>query len=326
MSTQLTATDVTLQSGVRVSELALAPGVVVRPTGGGVGVIVEGIDLAGPLDGATIRSLIAVWNHAGVVVLRDQEGLTPERQVEVVEWFGRRFHRGAGPDAIDHLPMVGALPVQLLSNRDRRKPGNEVISDERMAAATQELKMHSDVQDYSAPPDLTCLHALVVPPPEAGGTTYFWDLFAAYDDLDEPTRSRIGSMRWRPRSTYSTMKGVKQKAAVANDAPDQASPVTHPVVRTHPASGRRALWLSTFTERLVGEFAAEPAAGVETEAELRRRLIGHLSDERYRYDHVWQDHDVLLWDNRAVNHARDTWDGRYLREMHRAQAGGSVPF
>jgi taurine dioxygenase len=315
-----TATDVRLQSGIAVGELGLARGLTVRSSDGPVGVIVEGVDLADDLSGEVIRSLIAVWNNAGLMILRGQDRLTADRQAEVVEWFGRRFHRGAGPDAIDQLPMVGRLPVQLLSNRDRRQPGREVITGAKMAAATQALKMHSDVQDYAAPPDLTTLHGIDIPPPEAGGLTYFWDLFAAYDALSPELKETVATMRWRPTSTYATMKGVKQPQALANDAPDAASPVTHPVVRTHPHSGRKALWVSTFTEELLGFDDPDEAAA------LRRQLLDHIAQDRFCYTHVWQPHDVLFWDNRSVNHARDSWDGRYLREMHRAQAGGSVPF
>ncbi|MFN0027123.1 MAG: TauD/TfdA dioxygenase family protein [Acidimicrobiales bacterium] len=314
------SSDVVLQSGVSVSALGLPANVAVQAVDGPVGAIVEGIDLADDLDGDQIRALIAIWNNAGLMILRGQDRLTAERQAEMVEWFGRRFHRGAGPDAIDHLPMVGELPVQLLSNRDRRQPGKAVVTGAKMAAATQELKMHSDVQDYAAPPDLTTLHGIDIPPPEAGGRTYFWDLFAAYDTLEDATRAQIRTMRWRPRSTYSTMKGVKQPAALANDRPDDGSAVTHPVVRTHPSNGRKALWISTFTETLLG--FDDPTE----ERALRRRLLDHVAQEQFRYTHTWQAHDVLFWDNRSVNHARDSWDGRYLREMHRAQSGGSVPF
>ncbi len=315
-----TLSDVTLQSGVRASSLGLAPNVVVCPADGPIGAIVDGIDLADDLDGDQVRSLVAIWNNAGVMLLRGQERLTAVRQAAVVEWFGRRFARGSSPDSIDQLPMVGSLPVQLLSNRDRSKPGDAVITGERMASATQELKMHSDVQDYASPPDLTTLHGIHIPPAEAGGKTYFWDLFAAYEALDAETKARVARMRWRPTSTYATMKGVKQPKALADDAPDVESGVTHPVVRTHPFSGRKALWVSTFTEELLG--FDDP----DEEAALRRGLLRHIGQERFRYTHVWQPHDVLFWDNRSVNHARDSWDGRYLREMHRAQAGGSVPF
>ncbi|MGI9616520.1 MAG: TauD/TfdA dioxygenase family protein, partial [Acidimicrobiales bacterium] len=169
-------------------------------------------------------------------------------------------------------------------------------------------------------PDLTTLHGVDVPPTSAGGLTYFWDLFAAHDALDPDLRRRLGSMRWRPRSTYSTMKGVKQRRAMTNDAPDEKSTVTHPVVRTHPVSGRKALWVSTFTEWLIG--IDDP----EENRALRRQLLAHIGQDRFRYTHTWKPHDVLFWDNRSVNHARDSWDGSYLREMHRAQSGGSIPF
>jgi len=318
--TTTTTTDVRLQSGIRVGELDLAPGIGVHPTAGPLGVIVSGLDLAADLDGDQIRSLIAIWNNAGLMILRDQHRLTAERQAEIVEWFGRRFHRGAGADSIDQLQMVGKLPVQLLSNRDRRRPGREVITGSKMAAATQELRMHSDVQDYAAPPDLTTLHGIDIPPPEAGGQTYFWDLFAAYEALADELKVAVASMRWRPTSTYATMKGVRQPQALANDAPDAASPVTHPVVRTHPWSGSRALWVSTFTEELLGFDDPEAAAT------LRKQLLDHIAQDQFRYTHHWEPHDVLFWDNRSVNHARDSWDGAHLREMHRAQAGGSVPF
>lgn len=197
-----TATDVTLQSGIRATDLNLAPGIDVHPTDGPLGAVVSGVDLAADLDGDQIRSLIAIWNNAGVMILHGQERLTADRQAEVVEWFGRRFHRGAGADAIDHLPMVGKLPVQLLSNRDRSRPGREVITGPKMAAATQELRMHSDVQDYATPPDLTTLHGIDIPPPEAGGQTHFWDLFAAYEALDDQLKAVVTSMRWRPRPSW----------------------------------------------------------------------------------------------------------------------------
>lgn len=314
------AEDVALQSGVKVRDLAVAPSLEVRHTDGPVGVIVDGVDLSTDLSGDEIRSLISVWSNAGLMILRGQDRLVAERQAELVEWFGRRFYRGAGPDKLDELPMVGKLPVQLLSNRDTKQPGKQVLTGAKVPAATQELKMHSDVQDYQAPPDLTTLHGIDIPPASAGGRTYFWDLFAAHDALDPELRRRVASMRWRPRSTSSTMKDVKQRRAIANDAPEEASPVTHPVVRTHPVSGRKALWVSTFTESLIG--IDDP----EENRALRRQLVAHIKQDRFRYTHIWEPHDVLFWDNRSVNHARDSWDGRYLREMHRAQAGGSVPF
>ncbi|HAK62596.1 MAG: TauD/TfdA dioxygenase family protein [Pseudomonadota bacterium] len=310
-----------LMSGVSSSDLALAPGIGLEPTGGPCGVFLHGVDLQDELCGEQIYSLITVFNHSGLMILRGQNRLTPERQCEVVEWFGRRFHRGS---AGDRLPMVGELPLQLLSNRDTRKPGRQVIAqeDDPYNSATQALRWHSDVQDYAAPPDVTVLHGVEIPPPEAGGRTHFVNMYQAHDELDAATRERIRHMKWKPASTYATMKGVKQPAAMQNSAPDSESEVVHPVVRTHPVTGRLALWITPgFTVKLEG-FGHAPEEG---EA-LLKKLIQHMTQKHLIYTHIWRQHDVIFWDNRCVMHERDAWDRNYLREMHRAQAGGSRPF
>lgn len=310
-----------LMSGAAADELGLAPGLELEPTGGPCGVIVRGIDLQDDLDGDQIYSLLTIFNHAGLMIVRGQNRLTPERQCEVMEWFGRRFYRGS---AGDKLPMVGELPLQLLSNRDTRKPGKQVIQpeDDPKDAATQALGWHSDVQDYGVPPDVTVLHGVEIPPPEAGGRTHFVNMYRAYDELDPDTRERVRRMRWRPASTYATMRGVKQRQALSSEAPVTASEVTHPVVRTHPVTGRKALWITPgFTVELLGfEDRAEGGKA------LLESLKTHMIQPHLIYTHVWRQHDVIFWDNRCVMHARDTWDRSYLREMHRAQAGGSRPF
>lgn len=197
-----------LMSGVSGSDLGLAPGIVLEPSGGPCGVFLHGIDLQDELSGRQIYSLISVFNHSGLMILRGQDRLTPERQCEMMEWFGRRFHRGA---AGDKLSMVGDLPLQLLSNRDTRKPGKQVIAveDDPYNSAVQPLGWHSDVQDYAVPPDVTVLHGAEIPPPEAGGRTHSVNMYQAYDELDDITKQRIEHMKWRPASTYATMKGVK---------------------------------------------------------------------------------------------------------------------
>lgn len=310
-----------LMSGRRVTELDLAPGIEVSATGGACGIVVSGVDLQAPLSGHEVYSLVTLFNHAGVMIVRDQQSLTPERQCEITEYFGRRFARG---DAGDKLPMVGDLPLQLLSNRDTRKPGKQVIAleDDPHNAAVQPLGWHSDVQDYDVPPDVTVLHGVEIPPPEAGGRTHFVNMYQAFDELDAETRARIVDMKWRPASTYATMKGVKQRAAMEDDTPVEDSPVEHPAVRTHPVTGRKALWITPgFTVSLVG-FDADKEEG---EA-LLKRLKAHMIQPHLIYTHVWRAHDVIFWDNRCVMHSRDTWDRNLLREMHRSQAGGARPF
>jgi taurine dioxygenase len=186
----------------------------------------------------------------------------------------------------------------------------------------QPLGWHSDVQDYAVPPDVTVLHGVEIPPSDAGGRTHFVNMYQAFDELDDDTKARVLDMKWRPASTYATMKGVKQRAALENDTPVEDSPTIHPVVRTHPVTGRKALWITPgFTVSLIG-FDDDPDAGKA----LLKRLKAHMIQPHLIYTHEWQQHDVIFWDNRCVMHSRDTWDRNCLREMHRSQAGGSAPF
>lgn len=309
-----------LMSGVRVDQLELPISISVRSTGATAGAIVEGVDLASDVPGDVIAALVRIFNHAGVTILPGQDRLTPERQIEVTEWFGRPYARGlvGFGDGADRIASVNNGPVQILGNIDARIRGSDKPVMERDAKG-EAYSIHSDVQDYPVVPDLTMLHGFQVPPAHAGGSTYFYDLYAAFDALEASLRDRLVGCRWRARTTYEM--GVYVHTFEDVDDPKGPSPVRHPVVRTHPVTRRRALWISPdFTKEIVG-------LGDPSEAEaLRQQLLAHVADERFAYRHVWSPHDVLMWDNRCVNHRRDAYDIRFVREMHRTQAGGAVPF
>lgn len=308
-----------LMSGVDIRNLPLAPSLDVELTDGPVGTIVRNVDLSKDLDGDVMFSLFTLANNSGVMIIKDQVNLTPERQLEFTQHFGPPFMRGVQAGSIDKLPAVEKLEVQMLSNRDMTSKEMKPV-DDKSGAATQPLGIHSDVQDYSAPPDFTVLHGMIVPPPSAGGNTYFCNLYMAYEALDDTMKARLEGTKWRPYSTYMTMKKVQQKAALENDMPDVKSEVRHPTVRTHPVTGRKALWISSFTEEVMGDWS------VEEGEELARELFNFARQERFWYTHIWSPHDLLFWDNRCVNHRRDTWDSSFVREMHRSQAGSSRPF
>lgn len=308
-----------LMSGVAAETLAIAPGLAVQATGGPVGTVVRGVDLADDVPPEIVFSLLLTFNHSGLMIVPGQERLTPDRQAQIARWFGPSFVRGRMEGKRDQLPMTESPFVQLLSNRDQRAAELKPLED-KSGAATQPLGIHSDVQDYDVPPDVTILHGAIVPPPSAGGNTHFGNLYMAYDDLSPEMKQRLDHAKWRPYSTYKTMRGVQQKQAMANPDVDQLSPVLHPVVRTHPVTGRKALWVSSFTEEVLGDWSREEGVA------LAKQLFDHVAQPEYWYTHVWSPHDVLFWDNRCVNHRRDTWDASYVREMHRAQAGGSLPF
>jgi len=294
-----------LMSGITIEDLALPDSLDVRPTGGSCGAIVHGVDLTDELSGEVIGSLLAILCHAGMMVLPGQERLTPERQAVVTEWFGRPFVRDSG---VDRMATVNTTPVQILGSQ-ADDPGSNVPA----ADVDRGLKLapHSDVQDYQVTPDFTILHGVETPPSSVGGNTYWANLYQAYDELDEETKQLVEHLQWMPASTQATAYRVGMQLE---------SEVRHPVVRTHPVSRRKALWISTFTVRVMG------LGDLDAEEALTQRLKAHVTQDHLWYKHTWTPHDVIMWDNRCVNHWREAWDPSYRRTMHRSQAGSARPF
>ncbi|MDO8431191.1 MAG: TauD/TfdA family dioxygenase [Candidatus Binatus sp.] len=306
-----------LMSGITIEDLALPREMRVEPSGGSCGAIVHGIDLADDLPGDVIAGLLALVCHSGVMILRGQSRLTPERQSVVTEWLGKPFFRDSG---VDNMAMVGRTPVQILGSQ-AKDPGGKVAA----ADVDNGLKLgpHSDVQDYQVTPDFTILHAVEVVPSSQGGNTYWANLYRAYDELDQDTKRLVSGLQWMPASTQATAYGVgmqRAKAEVEKSGLKLDSDVRHPVVRTHPVTRRKALWVSSFTIRVTG------LGDQEREQELTDRLKKHVNQDHLWYKHEWSKDDVVVWDNRSVNHWREAWNPDLRRTMHRSQAGSARPF
>ncbi|HVA80632.1 MAG TPA: TauD/TfdA family dioxygenase [Candidatus Binataceae bacterium] len=298
----------TLMSGLRIDRLPVPPGVTVERTQAPLGTILRGIDLADDLPGEVIGLIVTLANHSGVLIIPGQTRLTPQRHQEVATWFGRIYNRAT---EVDDIPCVAGTRVQQISS------------------VGEELVWHSDVQDYAITPNFTLLRATEMPPHSAGGDTLFANLFQAYDELDDQFKQQVAHLRWKPAVTLQTAYAVGMKSArdylnshgmTAAQMAALESDVVHPVVRIHPVSGRKALWVSSFTVKLVGiEDAGENRTLVEF---LKRQVMQpHLA-----YTHRWSNHDLIIWDNRCTNHWRQNWDHSYPRVMQRCQAGGSRPF
>ena len=306
-----------LMSGIALEDLALPPQLQVEPTGGSCGAIVHGVDLADDLSGEVIGALLAVLCHAGLMILPGQQRLTPERQGVITEWFGKPFFRDSG---IDNIAMVNRTPVQILGSQANDPGGNVPAAD---VDNGRELAPHSDIQDYQITPDFTILHAVEVVPSSEGGNTYWANLYQAYDELDEETKRLVDRLQWMPASTQATAYRVgmqRAKADVQQHGLKLASDVRHPVVRTHPVTRCKALWMSTFTVRVVG------LGDTQAEQALTKRLKDHVNQDHLWYKHEWSQDDVVMWDNRCVNHWREGWNPALRRTMHRSQAGSARPF
>lgn len=277
-------------------------GFTVEPTGGPLGAEVRGLDLSRRVDGDTVFALLEAFREHHVLLLRGQD-LDDERQLEVAEWFGPRYVPPGD------LPVLGddtQPPVVAVSN----EPGG-VLGDAEIGA-------HSDLQYMPVPLLGSMLHAKVVP--SHGGDTSWSNLHLAHDELDETLRGRVAGLRAWAFNPYAGRHAVRGLAGPDQRYVDEdVEPFFHPIVRTHPDTGRRSLYVSWLTAGIEG-------FDEQGSRELLDELIAHVDDDRYYWTHQWREGDLVVWDNRCTNHKRTSFDPGERRVLHRVQIAGTRPF
>lgn len=268
-----------------------------RPLTSGFGVEVSGIDLAsaGP---QAHRAVAETFNRHGVMVVRDQH-LSPQQQLDFTRAFGT-------PETNQRLEFTlpGLPEVYVLSNK--------VVDGRKIGDVDAGQGWHTDASYLERPALCTLLHALEVP--AEGSDTLLADLCAAWNALPAERQAELDGLQvqhsWR---ALMELKGVP----VGDDAmPD----VVHPLVRRHPADGRKALWVSTGTTRgIVG--MANPQG-----LDLLKALVDFATEDRFVYRHKWRVGDILIWDNRCTLHTGTRFDvTRYERLVHRTWVTGERP-
>jgi taurine dioxygenase len=178
-----------------------------------------------------------------------------------------------------------------------------------------EAVWHADMTYVEVPPKAAMLHSLEVPPPEAGGNTYFANMFAAYEtlpaDLKKATDGRVAVHDASTNSAGMLRKGYQVVTDVR-----QTVGAHHPLVRTETTSGRKALFLGRRPNAyVVGLDVADSEA-------LLDALWAHATQPRFAMCHEWQVGDLLMWNNLSVLHRRDPFDPKTRRVMHRSQIKG----
>jgi taurine dioxygenase len=177
-----------------------------------------------------------------------------------------------------------------------------------------EAVWHTDMSYLENPPKASMLYALEVPP--AGGDTHFCNMYRAYDSLPDALKQRASLLGLKHDATYNSGGYVRQGLA-ATDDPVSSAGVYHPLVRTHPETGRRALYLG---RRRNAYLRGLPLA--ESEALLDELWSYATRDEtawHNQWRHQWQPGDVVLWDNRCTMHRRDSFDPSSRRILYRTQ-------
>ena len=201
-------------------------------------------------------------------------------------------------------------PVHLIQNLD---------ADGRVAAnpyGNANYFWHTDKQYHLQPSLATLLQAMQIPP--TGGTTEFADMSAAYEALAPAVRERIRGLR--AVYSYPHMLRTCLKREPTAEEIEKTPPVDHPLVRTHPETGRASLFVGMYCCAIVGMPPQESCA-------LLAQLQAHATDRRFVYAHAWQPKDLLMWDNRCLLHraVADFDMARYRRVMRRTVVQGEVP-
>jgi taurine dioxygenase len=270
----------------------------VRPLSPALGAEIVGVDLGQETDGRTFALIRDAWHGHLVILLRDQE-LSEDDQVRFAEKFG--------PPAVIHTrQFVRNHPaVMLISNiREDGKPIG--------ALPDGEMHFHTDQCHQERPAMASMLYAIEVP--RAGGNTLFANGYKAYETLPDALKLRIAGRKALNAYDYDTA-ATKRGTRLADGVPSYV----HPVVRTHPATGRKALYVNRLmTVRIEGLPSDESDALLET-------LFAHQERREFVYEHVWRPGDLLMWDNRCTLHARTDFSPDERRLMRRVTILGEKP-
>jgi taurine dioxygenase len=290
-------------------------GIQVQPLGPMIGADVIGVDLA-KLDDATYAVIPQAWASHLILRFRDQT----LNDVDLMN-FSRRIGkldrvpiRAAGAPITDD-PRLAIDPealeyVSVISNA--KHEGKPIGS-----LGNYESHWHTDMSYNDVPPMASVLYGIEVPP--SGGDTSFANMYAAYQTLDAATQQRIVGLTCIHDASRNSVGELRRGFADITD-PSQTVGARHPIVRTHPVTGRQCLFLG----RRRGAYIPELSVA-EGEA-LLDRLWAHATESRFCWTQVWRAGDVMMWDNRCALHRRDEFDDRYERIMHRTQMCGDKPY
>lgn len=280
--------------GMRSSSAALQT----RPLSPALGAEIIGVDLRREMDNGFTAHLLEAWHRNLVILLRDQQ-LSEEDQVRFAERFG--------PPAVIHTKQfVQKHPaVMLISNiREDGKPIG--------ALPDGEMHFHSDQCYQERPAMASMLYAIEVP--SKGGNTLFANAYAAYETLPADIKRRIEGRRALNAYDYDTA-ATKRGTKVADGVPTYV----HPVVRTHPATGRKALYVNRLMTVRIMDMPEEESS------KLLDFLFDHQELRQFIYEHVWRVGDILMWDNRCTLHARTDFRANERRLMRRVTILGEKP-
>jgi alpha-ketoglutarate-dependent 2,4-dichlorophenoxyacetate dioxygenase len=272
---------------------------------------VSSIDITQPIAPADVAAIEAAMDKYAVLVFRDQK-LTDEQQMVFSQNFGAIENARGGNVT---KPGDHRLPTGMNDVSNLGKDHKPLARDSRQRLFNLgNMLWHSDSSFRAIPAKYSLLSARVVNP--KGGDTEFADMRAAYDALDDETRREIENYVCEHSLMYS--RGSLGFVDYSDEEKELFRPVRQRLVRTHPVTGRKSLYLSSHAGAILG--LPTPEARI-----ILRDLNEHATQPRFVYVHKWRLNDLVIWDNRQTMHRGRRYDESQPRDVRRTTVAGDTP-
>lgn len=282
------------------------PGMTVIPTGASLGADVAGVDLSKRIDSLTFKAIEDAWHQHLVLRFRGQQ-LDDPGLLSFARLFGEldKAPVHAGHEVEDPFPEITVMSNIKVNGRSIGNLGH------------YEAEWHTDMSYNERTPIGSLLYSIEVP--AVGGDTGFANMYAAYDTLPVELKRAIVGLQCRHDSSRNSAGELRKGQKEVAD-PREAPGAVHPIIRTHPATRRNALFLGRRRNAyIIGLGLADSEA-------LLDKLWAHATQRRFAWYQQWKVGDLILWDNRCAMHRRDAFDPESRRLMHRTQVRGDKPF
>jgi len=269
---------------------------------------VSGLDITQPLTGAQVAVLEAGMDQYGVLVFHGQK-FTDEQQ--------KAFSRNFGPLEVTAggnvtKPEQRRLEMDMADVSNLGADHKPLPRDDRRRLFNLGNQLwHSDSSFRAIPAKYSLLSGRIVV--DRGGNTEFADMRAAYDALDDATKAEIEDLVCEHSLIYS--RGTLGFTELSDEEKKMFTPVRQRLVRTHPVSGRKSIYLSSHIGTIIGWPMPEARAFI-------RDLTEHATQPRFCYAHKWRQFDLVMWDNRVTMHRVRRFDETLVRDMRRTTVAG----
>ena len=286
----------------------LKPAVTVTPSGKALGAEVSGVDLTRPWPRSQAEAVAQAWSDHLVLRFRGHRGLSLQQLAD----FSRNF------GTLDKAP-IKADPNGKVSPDDH--PEITIISNVMVdgqaigGLGSYEAVWHSDMTYNPVPPKGSALFAHEIPP--SGGNTSFANMYRAYETLPPEVKRRADTLQCVHDASRNSAGELRMGFKDITD-PLHTVGAVHPVVRTHPVTGKKCLFLG---RRRNAYLVGLPVQESET---LLDQLWAHAAKPEFVWEQVWQLGDIILWDNRCTMHRRDSFDATTRRLLYRTQIAGEA--